>query len=227
LQTRETRLFGKKAQAALSSKAKSPGQTTKHKEEERSNYEGRTPRRSLSASMKKKGSRTKEVKKKAAKKKNEDSANKTKKRKKKAAFAEQDKAGKIGYTDKVDACIRCIVGFAIRVENGNKTKGEFNKKLAEGLTFLKRYLDKAACILPNRLDQRLGPIKGKADIPKYQVIIKIYVGIPNPMAFLNVSQDGGKVNKGSAILGFSLDPKECLDNVCRGLKEDGQLINIQ
>jgi hypothetical protein len=37
--------------------------------------------------------------------------------------------------------------------------------------------------------------------------MKIYYSIPNAMAFSNVTQEGGRVIKGSAIMGFSLDPK--------------------
>jgi hypothetical protein len=51
------------------------------------------------------------------------------------------------------------------------------------------------------------------DIPQYQVVMKNYFSIPNPMAFLNVTQEGGQVIKGLAIMGISLDPKECLDDV--------------
>ncbi len=69
-----------------------------------------------------------------------------------------------------------------------------------------------ACILPSKKDQRLGPIKTKEDLPGYQVTMRNYFSIPNPMAFSNVTQDGGRVIKGSAVMGFSLDPKECLDN---------------
>jgi hypothetical protein len=54
-------------------------------------------------------------------------------------------------------------------------------------------LDKATCILPSGKDWQLSPIKTKADLPKYQVIMKNYFNIPNPMAFSNVSQDGGRV----------------------------------
>ncbi len=114
-------------------------------------------------------------------------------------------------------CFKCIVGFAIRVDKGNNAKGGFNKKIAEGLSFLCEYLDKAACILPSGKDQHLGPIKSNSDIPKYQVIMKNYFNIPNPMAFSNVNQDGGRVIKGSAVMGFSIDPKECLDDAAGDL----------
>ncbi len=41
--------------------------------------------------------------------------------------------------------------------------------------------------------------------------------IHNLMEFSNVTQDGTRVIKGSAIMGFSLDPKDCLDNVAGDL----------
>jgi hypothetical protein len=45
-----------------------------------------------------------------------------------------------------------------------------------------------------------------------------YFSIPNPMAIPNVTQDGGRVIKGSAIMVFSLDPKECLDDAAGDLQ---------
>ncbi len=121
----------------------------------------------------------------------------------------------------VAVCFKCVVGFAIRVDKGNNAKGGFNKKIAEGLSFLREYLDKAACILPSGKDQRLNPIKTKADLPKYQVTMKNYFNIPNPMAFLNVTQEGGRVIKGSAVMGFLLDPKECLNDAAGDLQMMG------
>ncbi len=108
------------------------------------------------------------------------------------------------------------------MDKGNNAKGGFNKKISEGLAFLHKYLDKAACILPSGKDQQLNPIKSKADIPKYQVIMtNYYFSIPNLMAFSNVTQDGGRVIKGSAVMGFSIYPKECLDNAAGDLRSMG------
>ena len=92
--------------------------------------------------------------------------------------------------------LKCVIGFAIRLNRGNTAKGGFDKKIAEGLLFLCEYLDKAACILLSRKDQRLNPIKAKADLLKYQVTMKKYFNIPNPVVFLNVTQEGGRVIKG-------------------------------
>jgi hypothetical protein len=66
----------------------------------------------------------------------EDSKDKTKGRKKKASFAEPEEAGKKEDEKEVDVCNRCVVGFSIRVDKGSNTKGGFDKKIAEGLTFL-------------------------------------------------------------------------------------------
>jgi hypothetical protein len=121
----------------------------------------------------------------------------------------------------VAICFKCVVGFAICVDKGNNAKGGFHKKNVEGLSFLREYLDKAACILPSGKDQRLNPIKTKADLPKYQVTMKNYFNIPNLMAFLNVTQQGGRVIKGSVVMGFLLDPKECLDDATGDLRMMG------
>ncbi len=94
------------------------------------------------------------------------------------------------------------------MDKGNNAKGGFDRKISEGLAFLREYLDKAACILPSGKDQHLGPIKTKEDLPGYQVIMRNYFSIPNPMAFSNVTQDGGRVIKSSAVMGFSLDLKD-------------------
>ena len=85
------------------------------------------------------------------------------KTKKKATFAE---------TVKKEAtqaqCIeykKCIVGFAIRVDKGNNTKGGFDKKLTEGLTFMQTYIDKHASFHLIGKDQTAKPIKEKTDMP--------------------------------------------------------------
>jgi hypothetical protein len=48
-----------------------------------------------------------------------------------------------------------------------------------------------------------------------------HFSIPKPMAFLNVRQEGGRVIKGSAVMDFSLDPKECLDDAAGDLQMMG------
>ncbi len=51
--------------------------------------------------------------------------------------------------------------------------------------------------------------------------MKNYFNIPNPIAFSNVNQDGGRVIKGSAVMGFSINPNECLDNAAGDLRSMG------
>ncbi len=124
--------------------------------------------KSMGAPLKKKSTKENQRKKKAAKDTKE-------KQKKKASFQLQEETQETeGKKNKEEAaiCFRCVVGFTIRVDKGNNIKGGFDKKIAEGLAFLCEYLDKAACILPSGKDQRLGPIKSKLDIPKYQVTMK-------------------------------------------------------
>jgi hypothetical protein len=70
-------------------------------------------------------------------KKNWDITDKTKGRKKKATCAEPEEEVKKGEEEKAAACNRCVVGFAIRVDKSNNTKGGLDKKLVEGLSFLR------------------------------------------------------------------------------------------
>ncbi len=109
----------------------------------------------MSASMKKKSPKAK-----AARQK-KDGAKKTPKKKATFALAEPDEAGKKKDKEEVAVCHKCLVGFTIQVDKGNNAKGGFNKKILEGLAFLREYLDNAACILPSGKDQHLGPIKTK------------------------------------------------------------------
>ncbi len=122
------------------------------------------------------------------------------KSKKKATFAETvekeaTQVQRIEYK-------KCVVSFAIRVNKGSNTKGGFDKKLIEGLTFMQTYINKHASFHPIGKDRTAKPIKEKTDMPKYQVTMRSYFSIPNPRAFDNVSQDGGRVIKGLAVMGF-------------------------
>jgi hypothetical protein len=165
---------------------------------------------SMSASMRKKSPKTKILKSKKSKEKWEDSAKKPNQTpRKKATFApeESEESGKKKEEGEVAVNFQCVIRFAIRVDKGNNTKGGFDKKLSEGLTVLREFVDPAACILPNGKDKWLGPIKLKSDLPKYQLTTRNYFNIPNQMVFSNVNQDNGRVIKGSAIMGFSMNPK--------------------
>ncbi len=108
-----------------------------------------------------------------------------------------------------------------RVDKGNNTKGGFDKKLTEGLTFMQTYIDKHASFHLIGKDQTAKPIKEKTDMPKYQVMMRSYFSIPNPRVFDNMSQDGGRVIKGSAVMGFLTDPQICLDNASGDLRMMG------
>ena len=91
----------------------------------------------------------------------------------------------------------------------------------EGLGFMQTYIDKHASFHPIGKDQTVKPIREKTDMPKYQVTMRNYFSIPNQRAFNNVSQDGGRVIKGSAVMGFSTDPQTCLDNASGDLRMMG------
>jgi hypothetical protein len=100
--------------------------------------------KSMSTSMEKKSPKTKTAKHKKDKEKQEDSAKKTKPTpKKKATFelAKPEEAGKKKNKEEVAVCFKYVVGFAIRVDKGNNTKGGFDKKISERLTFLREYCD--------------------------------------------------------------------------------------
>ncbi len=68
------------------------------------------------------------------------------------------------------------------------------------------------------MDSSRPPIKEKADVPAFQVILRKYFDIPNERAFDSVNQDRGRGIKGSAIMGFSLDPWKCLDKAAGNLR---------
>ncbi len=179
---------------------------------------------SMSASMRQKSPKTKIPKSKKSKEKQEGSAKKLSQTpRKKATFAPEksEESGKKKEEEEVAVNSQCVIGFAIRVDRGNNMKGGLDKKLSKGLAFLRDLFDPAACILPNGKDKRLGPIKSKSDLPKYQLTMRNYFNIPNQMAFSNLNQDNGRVIKGSAIMGFSTNPKNCLDNPVGDLRTMG------
>ncbi len=89
---------------------------------------------------------------------------------------------------------------------------------------MQKYIDKHASFYPIGKDQTAKPIREKADMPKYQVTLRSYFSIPNPRAFNNVSQDGGRVIKGSAVMGFSTDPQTCLEEASGDLRMMGSAI---
>jgi hypothetical protein len=159
------------------------------------------------------GSRKKE-KKRREERKTEEQDKQTEARKPKKAFTEAEKPKEIIYN-------QCVVGFAIRVDKGNNAKQAFNKKLMEGLQFIQQYVDKNTCFLPHEKGKMLEPICSKNDMPKYQVVMKGYFCIPNNNLFSNVQQENCRVVKGSGLMGFKLDPQQCLDEVGGELRSMG------
>jgi hypothetical protein len=67
----------------------------------------------------------------------------------------------------------------------------------------------------------LKTIKGKFDMPKYQVTMRNFFYIPNPRAFDYVNADGGRVIKRSAIMGFTENPQQCLEDAVGDLRMMG------
>jgi hypothetical protein len=163
--------------------------------------------------------------------KRDDSAKKNKKKKdkkkskspkeggKKATFAETVRKEMV--EEKAVDYEKCVVGFTVRVDKGNNTKGGFDKKIIEGLTFMQTYMDRNTSFHPIRLDKTLKPIKEKGNMLKYQVTMRKYFGVPNQRAFDNVSQDGGRVIRGLAAMEFTNDPQRCLDNAAGDLRMMG------
>ncbi len=94
----------------------------------------------------------------------------TKKMGKKALFAKAASAPAPEAAKKPGFLYRkFVVCFVIRIEKGQKSKENFDKKVGKALTFLKQHNDPEACFLPIKLEKNLGPIKDKADLPKFQV----------------------------------------------------------
>ena len=163
-----------------------------------------------------KGSTSKKRENKGKEAAKEAQARKTKSRKPTIAFGPTEVA-----KEKPMVYKECVVGFAIRVDKGNNTKQAFDKKLMEGLEFIQQYVDKRACFLPHERDKNLAPICCRSDMPKYQVVMKGYFRIPNNNAFSNVQQDTGRVVKGSGLMGFELDPQQCLEEASGDLRAMG------
>jgi hypothetical protein len=77
---------------------------------------------------------------------------------------------------------------------------------------MQTFINKHALFHPIGKDQTTRSIKEKTDMPKYRVTMRSYFGIPISRVFDNVSQDGGRVIKGLAVMVFLTDPQICLDN---------------
>ncbi len=127
-----------------------------------------------------------------------------KKDKKTAMFAEATSKGALWKPEPEVKYNKCVVAFAIRVDKGKDTKEGFDKKIVAALSFLQTYIDKHAPFFSiDESDSSRPPIKEKADVTAFQVILRRYFDIPNKRAFDSVNQDGGRAIKGSAVMGFS------------------------
>jgi hypothetical protein len=116
---------------------------------------------------------------------------------------------------------KCVVGFAIRVDKTKDTKGGFDKKLYEGLMFMQIYIDKNATFHPINPASELKPIKEKGDFPKFQVTSQSYFCVPNVQAYDNINAEAGHTIKGSAVMGFTDNPEQCLDEAAGNLQMMG------
>lgn len=146
----------------------------------------------------------------------------SKKDKKTATFAEAVKADPPKKSAPKITLKKCVVAFSVRVDKGKDTQAAFGKKIIAALSFVQSHIDKHAAFLAiDSSDSSRPPIKEKADLPGFQVILKRYFAIPNERAFDNVNQDGGRAIRGSAVMGFSLDPKKCLDEAAGDLRHMG------
>jgi hypothetical protein len=143
-----------------------------------------------------------------------------KKKGEKATFTEEVSPPLVSETTKKQGVTyqKCIVGFTIRVDKGQKSKENFDKKVGEALFFLRSHINKESCFIPLAANKTLGSIKEKQDMPKFQVTSRKYFSIPNPQAFSPVTQDGGRVIKGSRIMGFKGDPQTCLEEAAGDLR---------
>ncbi len=145
--------------------------------------------------------------------------------KKKATFAET--VGKKVVTEKEIEYKKCMVGFAIQVDKTKDTKGGFDKKLNEGLTFMQTYIDQHASFHPINPGSALKPIKEKGDFSKLQVTSRSYFCVPNARAFDNINAEAGHTIKGLAVMGFPENPKQCLDKAAGDLQTMGCSIFLQ
>jgi hypothetical protein len=113
---------------------------------------------------------------------------------------------------------KCVVPFSVRVDKGKDTQAAFGKKIIATLSFLQTHIDKHATFFAiDGSDSSRPPIKEKADLPGFQVILRRYFAIPSERAFDNVKQDGGRAIRGYAVMGFSLDPQKCLNEAAGDL----------
>ncbi len=141
---------------------------------------------------------------------------------KKATFAET--VGKEVVKEKDIEYKKCVVGFAIQVNKTKDTKGGFDKKLNKGLAFMQTYIDQHASFHLINPGSAIKPIKEKGDFPKFQVTSRSYFCMPNAHVFDNINAEAGCTIKGSAVMGFTENPEQCLDKAAGNLRTMGCLI---
>ena len=142
--------------------------------------------------------------------------------KKKATFAEVARKPVTQTPAPAITHKKCVVAFSVRVDKGKDTQAAFCKKLIPALSFLQAHIDKHTSFFAiDESDSSRPPIREKTDLPIYQVILCRYFAIPNERAFDNVNQEGGRAIRGSAVIGFSLDPQKCLEEAAGDLRHMG------
>jgi hypothetical protein len=75
---------------------------------------------------------------------------------------------------------KSVVAFSVRVNKGKDTQVAFGKKIIATLSFLQTHIDKQAVFfaIDGSVSDR-PPIKEKADLPGFQVILRRYFTIPS------------------------------------------------
>jgi hypothetical protein len=117
---------------------------------------------------------------------------------------------------------KCVVEFAIQVDKGNNATAGFDKKIVAALSVIQTYINKHAALFPIKgSDPNKRPIKEKADLAEFQVVLRSYFKITNQRAFDSKTQEGGRVIKGSAVMGFFAGLSKVSGQCCRRFKEHG------
>jgi hypothetical protein len=86
---------------------------------------------------------------------------------------------------------------------------------------MQTYINQHASFHPINPGSALKPIKEKGDFPKFQVTSHSYFCVPNARAFDNINAEAGRTIKGSAVMGFTGNPKQCLDKAAGNLRTMG------
>jgi hypothetical protein len=90
--------------------------------------------------------------------------------------------------------------------------------------FMQTYINQHASFHPINPGSALKPIKEKGDFLQSQVTSQSYFCVPNARAFDNINAEAGCTIKGSAVMGFTENPKQFLDKAAGNLQTMGCLI---